>query len=519
MNLKRLLGGLPLLLLLGIQGCAVNPVTGKNEISLVSPQQEVAIGEQNYLPSQQTQGGQYNVDPALQAYVSEIGQKLAAVSDRPKLPWEFVVLNNSVPNAWALPGGKIAVNRGLLLELQDEAELAAVLGHEVVHAAARHSAAQMTRGTLVGMTAQIATIASAQAGYGELGNMAAQAGGAAFMAKYGRDDELESDKYGMKYMVRAGYDPQAAVSLQETFVRLSKGRQSDFISGLFASHPPSQARVDANREHASSLPTGVRNRDRYQAKIAQIKRDKPAYDAQDQALAALKKDDAKGALAQLDKAVKLQPAEAQFWEMRGHAWQMLENPANADKAYSTAIRKNPNLFSPKLYRGMLRYEQKNYEGAQEDLYLSYGMLPTAVAAYYLGELSLGRGEQDQALAYYSQAAKSGGKELANQARKRMVPLDIGKNPGQYVASQAYVGNDGKLHIAVKNNSGLELMGVQLQLIKREKAFAQGTARQLKGSYRLARDQQIDINTGLGPFEDQAQARQYRSQVSAAQIAQ
>ena len=124
------------LLALGLLvGCATNPVTGESEFAFVDESQELAIGAEQYPPSQQMQGGRYVADPAVGAYVSEIGARLAAVSDR-DLPYEFVVLNNGVPNAWALPGGKIAVNRGLLLELENEAELAAVLGHEVVPSAA-----------------------------------------------------------------------------------------------------------------------------------------------------------------------------------------------------------------------------------------------------------------------------------------------------------------------------------------------------------------------------------------------
>jgi len=103
-----------------LYGCATNPVTGKRELGLVPKSYELQIGSKQYLPSRQMQGGDYVVDPELAKYVNDIGQKLAAVSDR-KLPYEFVVLNNSVPNAWALPGGKIAVNRGLLTELNSEA--------------------------------------------------------------------------------------------------------------------------------------------------------------------------------------------------------------------------------------------------------------------------------------------------------------------------------------------------------------------------------------------------------------
>ena len=130
--------GLLVLVLVFMQACTTNPVTGKRELSLYSRSQQIQIGAQQYEPGQQSQGGVYYLDPALNDYVSRVGQKLAAVSDVPDLPYEFVVLNNSVPNAWALPGGKIAINRGLLVELEDESELAAVLGHEIVHAASRY---------------------------------------------------------------------------------------------------------------------------------------------------------------------------------------------------------------------------------------------------------------------------------------------------------------------------------------------------------------------------------------------
>ena len=120
---RKVCGAGALLAALGATGCATNPVTGDAELALISEAREIAIGRQQYAPAQQMQGGAYVIDPALQAYVAGVGARLAAVSDR-RLPYEFVVLNSDVPNAWALPGGKIAVNRGLLTELQSEAELA-----------------------------------------------------------------------------------------------------------------------------------------------------------------------------------------------------------------------------------------------------------------------------------------------------------------------------------------------------------------------------------------------------------
>ena len=248
-------------LALVLGGCGVNPVTGKQEIQFVSEAQEVQMGEQYYAPTRQSEGGDFTVMPELTQYVNGVGQKLAAVADR-KLPYEFTVLNSSVPNAWALPGGKIAVNRGLLTELQNEAELAAVLGHEIVHAAARHGAKAQERGTLLQVGMAAAQIGAAIGGVDQsVANMAIQGAGVGaqmIQQKYSREQELESDRYGMRYMKAAGYDPWGAVTLQETFVRLSESgpRRKGWLEGLFASHPPSAERVAQNRIAAAELGRG-----------------------------------------------------------------------------------------------------------------------------------------------------------------------------------------------------------------------------------------------------------------------
>src|SRR6185436_12695613 len=194
----RVLQLLPILLALG--ACGVNPVTGKKEIQFVSPEQELKIGEQNYAPMRQAEGGDFDVLPEPTAYVNEVGKKLAAVAaaDRP-LPYEFVVLNNSVPNAWALPGGKIAVNRGLLTELANEAELAAVLGHEIVHAAARHGAQSQERGVLVQGGLVAAQLGAAMDGVdgqeAQLLALGTNIGAQLITTRYGREAELQSDLY------------------------------------------------------------------------------------------------------------------------------------------------------------------------------------------------------------------------------------------------------------------------------------------------------------------------------------
>ncbi|HIE07331.1 MAG TPA: peptidase M48, partial [Desulfarculaceae bacterium] len=201
-----------LLLFFCLTGCAANPVTGKNELVLVPKSTEINIGNEQYLPGRQMQGGDYKTEPQIVTYIRRIGLQLAAVSDR-QLPYEFNVINDSTPNAWALPGGKIVINRGLLVELNSEAELAAVLSHEIVHAAARHGAKRIERGIfLQGMI--IATgIASSNSEYSRFA-----VGGAGIVSqllthKYSRNAEFEADLFGMHYMSRAGYDPSAAIAL------------------------------------------------------------------------------------------------------------------------------------------------------------------------------------------------------------------------------------------------------------------------------------------------------------------
>lgn len=400
--------------------CSVNPVTGKQELSLMSPEQEVALGSQQYGPSQQSQGGRYVVDPDLNVYINRIGQKLAAVSDRPRLPYEFVVLNNGVPNAWALPGGKIAINRGLLVLLEDEAQLAAVLGHEIVHAAARHSALQQTRGTLlnVGLMAAGVALATRDEQAAGLAMGALGIGAQAWQAQYSQSQELQSDEYGIKYMVAAGYDPQAAVELQQTFVKLSEGQQAGWLESFFASHPPSQIRVERNRAIAAQYSGGVRNRAEYQQAIAQLKKDAPAYEAYEKARQAAAQNRLQQALQLTDNAIERQPEEGLFWELKGQLLARQKKYSQATTALDRAVAANPEFFRPYIYRALAYDQLQQTDLAARDLEKSLSLLPTQIAAYYLGEYALADGNRQKATGYYQMAAQGGG-ALGQKAQLRL----------------------------------------------------------------------------------------------------
>jgi predicted Zn-dependent protease len=495
-------------------GCATNPVTGKNELMLVGEGTELSIGEKNYAPMRQAEGGDYAMDPALTAYVQHVGNRLAAVSDR-KLPYEFVVLNNSIPNAWALPGGKIAVNRGLLTQLRSESELAAVLGHEIVHAAARHSAQQMSRGMIVQGGLLAAQVAASDSDYGNLYMAGAGLGAQLVMQRYSREAELEADRYGIEYMHRAGYDVQGAVTLQETFVKLSANRDSSWFEGLFASHPPSQERVDANRRNSARYaPGGEAGVEAYAAAMKQTTEWKPAYDAYDAGRKALSAKQVDVALAKASEAIRLLPGEAHFYALRGDAYLVQKKPEPALQAYTEAIARNDGFFYYYLQRGLILERQGQDTRARSDLETSVKLLPTGGAYYTLGKIASRANNLDAARQYYAAAAGSEG-EIAQAAGLELMRLELPQNPGKYIRSQAGLDGRGMLIVAIANPTRVPVNGLSIGV---QYADAEGRLREVKRNFSgtLAAGQQAQIPTGLGPFQS---ASQFKVAVISARIAQ
>jgi predicted Zn-dependent protease len=448
-----------------VTACGTNPVTKKSEFQFVSQAQEISIGTQNYSPARQSQGGDYVIDPELTTYVQGIGKRLAAVSDRPDLPYEFVVLNDSVPNAWAMPGGKIAFNRGLLYELNSEAELAAVMGHEIVHAAARHGAKNMERGILLQGAMIAVGIGAQNTDYANLIVGGAQLGAQLATSKYGRDAESESDFYGMQYMKKAGYDPSAAVTLQKTFVRLSEGKQSDFITGLFASHPPSQARVDANIETLAKLGAGGdMGKEMYAQKVGKLKATQPAYKAYDDALVALKKGDTATATKLANQAIAGEPREARFQELLGDIALTQKKPSEALTYYSKAIKMQPDYFKPHIQSGIALFNMGKKAEAEAFLTRANQLLPTAPGHALLGQIAEGRGQTDAALKHYQVAAGSNS-DIGKEASARAVKLDLPRNPSKYIQSGPMADSNGTVFAVVQNATSVPIGRVQVRVIK------------------------------------------------------
>lgn len=470
-----------LLFLIGAVSCTTNPVTGKKELSLISESQEIHIGEEVYGYMQQAQGGDYRVDPQVQIYVEKIGKRLAAVSDRPNLPYEFVVLDSSIANAWALPGGKIAIYRGLLNELNNEAELAAVLAHEIVHSAARHSAQAMQRGTL--MQAGLATVGQLLGNHGyEEALMQGLATGAGLVhMRYSRQAELEADRYGIKYMVAAGYDPQAAIDLQKTFLRLSEGRQATWLHDLFATHPPSIERIRANEVTAAEYPQGGRwGIKEYQTAMATLKKDAPGYKELDSGYQALMRGNTREALEHAEKGIALVPNEGHLYNLKGKCLVSMNRYTEALACFDKAIEFNDSYFDFYLQRGLLEAKMGKWSASKRDLDKSNVLLPSAEAHYALGELELREGNRLEAMRHF-QIAGQAHNQAGNNARAADKRLEA---PLEAVIGQAHLDEDHTLHITLTNECSQPVDAIEMEVSFYDTAVRLLSVQKLQYSRRI-----------------------------------
>jgi predicted Zn-dependent protease len=265
-----------------VVACTINPVTGQNQLDLMGEGQEVQIGATMY-PMYTAQSLGEVPEQSLQTYVNGVGRKLTAVGHRPQLQWQFNAVNDPAVNAYALPGGKVSITRGLLSRMESEDELAAVLGHESGHVTARHSAQQYTRQ----MLAQLALTAGAiymeveEVRNRELYMLGGVFGAQLALAHYSREQERQSDDLGLAYMVAAGYNPRGMVDLHQILASQHQ-REPGMLERMFASHPMTSERIATARAAVEQQPAEVTSRpltaQLFLKRTAAVRAERPAYD-------------------------------------------------------------------------------------------------------------------------------------------------------------------------------------------------------------------------------------------------
>jgi len=238
-----------LALLVGVGGCTTNPTTGRSQFNTLSRADEIKIGTDALPGLTQEYGGKVS-NLELENYFTSLGKQLAATTeaDNPSLPWEFTLLDSDVINAFALPGGKVFVSRGLAEKMDNEAQLASVVGHEIGHVTARHTSERMSQQIGAGIAAALAGVivggvtdndtikAAAPVAFG--------AGSQLIVLSFSRDQELEADELGMRYMTKLNYDPKGAQQVMELLERESGGGGGGLFDKFLATHPDPAARVE-----------------------------------------------------------------------------------------------------------------------------------------------------------------------------------------------------------------------------------------------------------------------------------
>lgn len=245
-------------------GCTTNPATGQQQFNMLSTSQEIEIGSEASPQFLDTYGGPIPSQQII-SYVSNLGAQLAAQSERPDLPWEFNVVDSSVINAFALPGGKVFISRGLLVKMTNEAQLAGVLGHEIGHVTAQHIGQQMSRQQIV---QAVIAVGAATAGqdYSQYVQLLGGVAGQGYLLKYGRDQESQADDLGLRYMSRLGYNPYAQLQVLEILRDASGGASPpEFLS----THPAPDTRLRRVKAILDSEYSSQRNAPYYAERFKQ----------------------------------------------------------------------------------------------------------------------------------------------------------------------------------------------------------------------------------------------------------
>lgn len=384
-------------LLFTIFSCAINPVTGERELMFVSERQELEMGKELYpnaLWGDLGGGGEYK-DERLKAYLNDIVMRIHTVSHRSTLPVQFAIQNSSVPNAWAIPG-YVVITRGLLASLDSEAEFAFVMGHEIGHVSARHSARQITSGILLQAGLTAAGIAMSGRNYSGIALNVGSVAGNLLLLKYSRDHELEADRLGIIYMSKLGYNPQNAISAHKNLERVSQeylkslGKETSersFFEDLLSTHPRTSVRIEEIQQMINEIKSNLigdgTNREKFQTAIRELKDLNKIYiEYFDKAVREFGKNNIDDADILISKAIKENASQPAFHALKGFIRLKRKDYQEAEKYFNTALSLDKD-YEPALRGiGAVKYYKEEYSNAAGYLKKGISIFPQDIIAHY-----------------------------------------------------------------------------------------------------------------------------------------
>ncbi len=387
-----------------LSGCAASPIGGKSILVGMSEADEKRV-DQQVAPQQFSQDLGPVQDKAVNDYLATIGQRLDDKTHRPQMPYSYRVLNANYVNAYTFPGGAMGVTRGIMVDLDNEAELAALLGHELGHVNARHAAQRQGQAMVAQVAVAGLNIAASGSEWGGLVNIGSQLGASALLSSYSRDNEREADALGQEYMVRAGYPASGMVGLHQLLVDQQK-EAPGLLQTMFATHPMSSERLATARQLAETTYAETMKRDagreRFMDNTASLRRIKPtiaACQSGEMAMAGKKYEQAEG---QFKTALAKTPRDYAANLLMAQCLQA-QNKERAALAYAdTAKQIYPQEAQAHKLSGVLALGLKNPSAAYENLDRYDRMLPGDAGITFLKGVSLeGMGKRQEAAKHYN----------------------------------------------------------------------------------------------------------------------
>ncbi|HRG70526.1 MAG TPA: M48 family metalloprotease [Thauera aminoaromatica] len=388
----------------GLSGCATSPVTGETILVGMSEAQEKQTDAQ-VAPHQFSQDLGAIQDEAVNRYVAGIGQRMGTLTHRPQMPYSYRVLNANYVNAYTFPGGAMGVTRGILADLDDEAQLAALLGHELGHVNARHAAQRQGQNLVAQAALAGLNVAAQSSDWGGLMSMGGQIGASALLAGYSREHEREADALGQEYLVKAGYPATGMVRLHQLLVAEEKTAPS-LLQTMFSTHPMSSERMQAAQAAADSryrISNSLdARRERFMDSTASLRRIRPTIDACKNGETAMAARQYPKAQAEFQTALARTPRDyasnlrmAQCLQAQGQTAKAVDYADNAREIY-------PQEAQAYKLAGVLALQQRDAGRAYQNLDRFDRLLPGDAGITFLKGISLeGMGNRQAAAQHYA----------------------------------------------------------------------------------------------------------------------
>ena len=415
--MKTLISSVSVVSLVALAGCITDPVTGKTVMGMPTSELEETQMGQSYRPVVLQEFSGAYPDPALQSHLSKIVLGMARRGARPELPWTFTVVNSSTPNAFAVPGGEVFMTRGLLWRLDDEAEFAVVMGHEIGHVEHRHTVQSMGRNTIFGALGQLGGQAIGSEAVGGLAT-------GLLLTRFSRDQERESDVRGVYSSYHAGYDPRQGADVFREFLKIKQeaGGGEGPLDSWTSSHPLDSERIanigvlaaDIDPRLQGNAPVaGLRvQTGEFAQLIAKLRGEQKVYDRHDAAIAGIRKsgggkDSVRAAIGTFDACARELPNHAYFANTAGKAYLISGDTNNGRAWLDRAASMNQGLLEPEYLLGTLSLESKRFDDAAKHAQRGLAILPDNYYCLWVrGEAYLGMGREGEAKADFERVMQA-----------------------------------------------------------------------------------------------------------------